>query len=140
MIEEINEEIKEKKERTFRRICIYISAICLILMIIVIPVSIYLVKIVQDPPNPTTVISTSEYFHNQVIRLNEKKNEVKSYFTIFSNSSTKYSNRLIPNFQNSGSVTSKPRSSPISFGDKLLPAANAFLNLGTNSLPSCRYF
>ena len=138
MAEEITEELIEKKERKLRRIFIYFSVFCLILMIVVIPVSIYLIKVIPNPGNSTTVITSSMFQNNPVYKL--KENEVENYFTIFSSSSTKCSNCLMPNFQNSGSATLRSRSSPISLGDKLLPDASAFLNLGTNFLPSCRYF
>ncbi len=108
LAEEINEEHFEKKERLLRRIFIYCSVFCIILMIIVIPISFYLVKIIQNPDNSTTVISDTTSIKNPNLKIKVRNNEVINHFTNFSSSSTKYSNCLIPNFQNAESETSSP--------------------------------
>ena len=51
----------------------------------------------------------------------------------------KRSNTFKPPFQKLGSATFKPTILPISTGDTLLPADNAFTSFGTNALPSSKY-
>ncbi len=60
-------------------------------------------------------------------------------YTIFSKSTMKRSKTFMPLFQKSDALTFRSKRFPISNGDKLLPADNAFTSLGTKVLPSFKY-